>query len=329
MLYLTLLGLLLIQTTPPGQNPPNPPGQQQPPATGQQPVTNVPNQTMPGSMTNPMVDGIYSILAYEKFGQVLPGFANTKVAIRNNILTFAGDGKFPGKMLQLTFGPNNTVTITPLDGRDRTPQPPVNQAGNNTQPPIIPPVGGAIPGAGGSVSPFNPPASGGASGNAAPGSGEKNSKIIASPPGGPVPGNPKGDSPVPRNGGTTPGTGQRMPPIIASPPGGPVPGNPNGDSPIPQSGQDRNPNSESGVYVLSTEFFSISVIGRGYHPVGRDDGSSPPVNDRGDGTNPPLNGKGNEQSKILPPNTPIPRNPNPPGPGVPSQAVLVLKRVSN
>lgn len=65
---------------------------------------------------NAMVDGVYTILAYEKYGRPVMASNTIRVVIRNNILSFPGDAKMPGKMIQLTFGPNNTVTTTPMDG---------------------------------------------------------------------------------------------------------------------------------------------------------------------------------------------------------------------
>ncbi len=229
---LCLSALLFAQTqqppdkSPPTQNPPaqNPPGKAQntqDPSKGQKP----PGQF--GSIQVP-VDGTYQILAYEKFGQILPGMTTLKVAIRNNILIFPGDGKFPGKMIQLAFGPNNTIILTSLDFRvdlntKNNSQPPVrgtNDTGNNTQ--------------GNSVA---------QTGNFAP---------------------------------TT--------------------------------------NSEMGVYVLSTEFFAISVTGKGT-------GRTPPVIE-----NNPQPPAGNSNFRPTPPGSP---QPSPSGSGGISQAVLVLKRLAN
>jgi len=70
-------------------------------------------------LMQPTVDGTYVILAYEKYGQVVPGMVTGKVVISNNILSFPGDSKTPGKQLQLSFGPNNTISITPLDGNGK------------------------------------------------------------------------------------------------------------------------------------------------------------------------------------------------------------------
>jgi hypothetical protein len=84
-------------------------------------------------------------------------------------------------------------------------------------------------------------------------------------------------------------------------------------------------NSEVGVYVLSTEFFSISVINQWQPPI-------VPLNGNHPNTNPPVkvplngNGAANPQGNS-PPINPVP--PNQGGTSIPSQAVLVLKRISN
>lgn len=132
-------------TNPANSNTPNVPGVGQ--ATNQtnqnqtkqpNPVNPNTNPGQPGTVYQPAIDGTYQVLAYEKFGQVLPGMTTIKVVIRNNILFFPGDTKLPGKMLRLTLGPNNTIMITPLDGRV-DPAAPVNStntnAGSTTQNP--------------------------------------------------------------------------------------------------------------------------------------------------------------------------------------------------
>lgn len=259
---------------PPIQNAPvqNPPGQMpnnQDPSKWQMP----PGQY--GSMYQVAVDGTYQILAYEKFGQILPGMNTLKVVIRNNILIFPGDGKFPGKMIHLAFGPNNTIMLTPLDSSK--PHPWQNVPGT---PPTA--TNGTIP----------------------------QTNQTTSNPINTVP------NPVNTNGGVAP-AGMIQP----------------------------TANSERGVYVQSTEFFSISVIGSTHgmdqNPV------HPPVAVPDNGTLPPkLNGTLNPPGAgVVQP--PAAGNRNPPLPGTtvtpttttqpPStsgtaggnQAVLVLRRVAN
>lgn len=284
-MFSTLVISLLLMLQPPQggyRNPNAPRTDGKPPSGNQQPITG----------TNVLIDGVYTILAYEKFGQVLPGMANAKVVIRNNILTFPGDTKTPGKMLQLRFGPNNSITITPLDGRT----PPVivnnqtaadtNQSGANTagtdsaansarHATGTPPVNNNQ-----SSAKTNDPAKiaqGGA--DAA-----TNAARQAS-----------GTPPVNNNQTNNTGTG------------------------VMQTGkntpaQELPPGTESGVYVLSIEYFSISVISQAVVvPSGQIN-----INQ-----NPP----GNEKSHPF--RAPIP--PQQPGGGstFPNQAVLVLKRVAN
>jgi len=212
-----------------------------------------------GTMFQMPVDGTYQILAYEKFGQVLPGMNTVKVVIRNNILIFPGDGKFPGKMIQLAFGPGNTIMMTPLDGRT-TPW----QSSQGKQPlgDSLPPQGGT-----GGINTVN---------------------------------NPQGDATQ---------SGYVMP----------------------------SANSEIGVYVLSTEYFSISVTGkqavvdqmqqtRSGTPADRNlpPGAPPlpPAKTQGAGGNLPGGTPPTGQTgfNFVPP--------IPPTRGA-SQAVLVLKRVAN
>ena len=121
MLYATIASILLVGQVPPtGGAPPAQQGNNQLPPRQHQTPGNIQQPSNGGQ--NVMADGTYQVLAYEKFGQVLPGMNTLKVAIRNNILIFPGDGKLPGKMIQLAFGPNNTVTLTPIDGRINTTQ---------------------------------------------------------------------------------------------------------------------------------------------------------------------------------------------------------------
>ncbi|MFT3879645.1 MAG: hypothetical protein QM703_08295 [Gemmatales bacterium] len=261
---------------PPIQNPPvqNPPGQL---PNNQDPSKSQISQGQYGSMYQVPVDGTYQILAYEKFGQILPGMNTLKVVIRNNILTFPGDGKFPGKMIQLAFGPNNTIMLTPLDsskpnpwqtGAGMPPNTPIPQTNQTTSNPI----------------------------NTVP--------------------NPVNTNPQNVNGGVAP-TGIIQP----------------------------TANSERGVYVHSTEFFSISVIGA----TNEIDQKSvqPPVSGTDNGTlstklngtlSPP--GAGTVQPPgFRDPNLPLPRQPQPPSTttqpppvgsgGAGNQAVLVLRRLAN
>lgn len=171
--------------------------------------TKMPNQNQFGPTQQVAVDGTYQILAYEKYGQVIPGMAGIKVAIQNNILIFPGDAKNPGKRLHLYFGANNTILITPIDNRtDLT-----NPAGAGT----IPPVGqnnGTIAGAG-------------AAAGAAAGAGQGKDLL---PPG-------------------------KIPPRGNQNPNAPNPNLPNNQNFIPYSAE-----SERGVYVMSLEYFSISVV---------------------------------------------------------------------
>lgn len=113
-------------------NPPQQPGQATfRPTEPAPPPGNGRNNFSFGPMYQVPVDGTYQVLAYEKFGQMLPGLSNIKVIIRQSIMHFPGDTKTPGKMMRLDFGPNNTIMITPLDGRNDQ-IPPVN-----SQPPVI------------------------------------------------------------------------------------------------------------------------------------------------------------------------------------------------
>jgi len=140
------------QSTQPGQQTGRPNDQWAHPDNKQLPQPNDPTgQTGPGypfqfgTMHQMPVDGTYQVLAYEKFGQMLPGMNNVKIVIRQSILHFPGDTKTPGKMMRLTFGANNTIMITPLDGRT-DPVPPVNSqppvANNQNRQLTQPPAGG-------------------------------------------------------------------------------------------------------------------------------------------------------------------------------------------
>ncbi|MFT3880722.1 MAG: hypothetical protein QM703_13785 [Gemmatales bacterium] len=291
MVYATILALILSpQGPPPTGAPPSPQGNgqtlpgQQGPNTGQ----------LPGGMQQPfgagqnvMVDGTYQVLAYEKFGQILPGMNTLKVVIRNNVLIFPGDGKFPGKMLQLSFGPNNTVTIAPLGSTGSGPPPVMNN--------------GQLP----------------ANGNT-PGNNGQNATA-------------QNNNAIPNQNG-----------IIAPNPGGNAPG------------------TETGVYVLSTEFFSISIINQGQvngqGPIYNN--TVPPVTPGQNqpalpGNNPVMNGQlpgngiianprtgGTDAPKQPVPPTqpggpipPVPGQPNPvpPTTGGPTQssATLVLRKIVN
>ncbi len=260
---LCLISLITLQEPPAGQPPPPPPGQGN---TGTIP----PNQ--PGFGSNVLVDGTYVVLAYDKFGQSLPGMTNVRVVIRGNILIFPGDAKLPGKMLQLAFGPNNTIMVTPIEG--------IRKDANNNS-------------ASHSASPWPEPSK-----------------------------------------------------------------DPNG---VTQTGGIMNATSEMGVYILSNEYFSISIAGRqttppappgsvppggtppiGILPGGTPPGSMPPGTippqvpptkfpDRVTGNtvgNVPANSN-NPSFPIQGGNTPPPGNGVRPAPGTGSyQAVLVLKRVT-
>ena len=251
--HLIAIILLAIQAQPPGFRNPNlpggngqtPPGQPGPAQPGQ-PVP--PNGT--GQNQNVLVDGTYQILAYEKFGQILPGMNTLKVAIRNNILIFPGDGKVPGKMIQLTFGQNNSVTLTPLDGRT----PPVNQAGTSTPGTGVPPINNS-----------QTPPPGTDPGKIGQAAGASNANTIRQATGTP---------PVNNGQGTTNNQG---------------PG-----AMQPASGADNTnmPGSESGVYVLSTEFFSIAVVSQPNQGGPINNGQTPPINN-GNQT-PPINNNQNQ-----------------------------------
>jgi len=135
---IVLLTLMLLPQTPSQPLAQTPPGQPQNGAGGQGIIAGgggqqqIPQTTQPnlqngqspfgnfGSMYQMPVDGTYQVLAYEKFGQVLPGMNTLKVTIRNNILTFPSEGRMAGKMIQLAFGPANTIMLTPIDNRQDT-----------------------------------------------------------------------------------------------------------------------------------------------------------------------------------------------------------------
>jgi len=256
-----------------------------------------------GSMYQMPVDGTYQILAYEKFGQVLPGMNTLIVTIRNNMLIFPAEGRLAGKTIQLAFGPANTIMLTPIDNRQdpvRTGN--INQ-GNSNQ------------------------------GNQVNNVGQGNNSI---------------------QGGNNTGLIQ----------------------PTAQS--------EIGVYVLSNEFFAISVTGRagnndfnqgqtsingqppvngqttinGQFPGGQVTGSEPPAAGRTiPGTLPPIGagsnltaqpgaggtnavlpgtnrtganqGQGNTGTTQIPGNGTVQQPLTTTPPGSPNQAVLILRRVSN
>lgn len=268
---LICLSVLLIARVqvPPVQNPPIP--------SPTNPGQNVSNGQLPpgsfGSMYQMPVDGTYQIMAYEKFGQVLPGMNTIKVVIRSNILIFPGDGKLPGKMIQLAFGPNNTIMLTPLDGRNDPIKPNPWQSPGGTPP----------------IAARNP------------------------------------DPNAPQTGG------------------------------VSQAGLIQpSAQSEMGVYVLSTEFFSISVTGK--PPINDPVQQVPPGNTQPPGstqppiaprtitpptpvqppnvartitppgsTNPPIDGKTSQPPAAATPQQPTATTTPP---GAPNQAVLVLRRVA-
>lgn len=214
-----------------------PPGNQvQPPGNGN-PQQFPNNQQVQGNGAGQhvMADGLYTIVAYEKFGAPLPGMTNAKVVIRNNILTFAGDGKLPGKMLQLSFGGGNTVTITPLDGTNPNPITPYpnnnNNTTNNNGTPMTndPRQTVGTPPLNNKTSPTNTdPARAGQAGVA------NNGRQATGTP--PLNNGQQPAATVPGNGITSPGV---------------------------NTNTAMNPNSEFGVYVLSSEFFVIGVISQG------------------------------------------------------------------
>lgn len=129
----------LLQAPPTSSNPWGQPNNKLVPGQGQPPVkphdpggqTGASFPIKFGPLHQMTVDGTYQVLAYEKFGQMLPGMNTIKVVIRQNILYFPGDTKTPGKMMRLTFGSNNSIMITPLDGKG-DPNPP-----GNTLPPVV------------------------------------------------------------------------------------------------------------------------------------------------------------------------------------------------
>lgn len=282
--FMCASALCLAQVqVPPIQNPPpqNTPGQtqtNQDPARAMIPPGQLPQagqlpsgqpgqwpQGQYGSIQVP-VDGTYQVLAYEKFGQILPGMNTLKVVIRNNILIFPGDGKFPGKMIHLAFGHNNTIMLTPLDSSKPNPWQ-----------------------------------------------------------------NPPGTQTTGANGTINQDPARAMIPPGQLPPAGII-------QPTPQS--------ERGVYVLSTEFFSISVIGatNGGDPIP----NTGPMTLQGDKTlpsqlngtlNPPAPGTNQPANPgFRNPNLPLPGQGQPPSTptqpptgtsGSGNQAVLVLRRVAN
>lgn len=284
MLYhLIAIILLTFQAQPPGYRNPNLPRTDGKPPAGQ-PNPGQPGQPMPPNGTqnqNVLVDGTYQILAYEKFGQILPGMNTLKVAIRNNILIFPGDGKIPGKMIQLTFGPNNSITLTPLDGRT----PPINQAGTSTPGTGVPPINNSQ----------NPPP-GTDPGKIAQAAAASNANTIRQGTGTPPVNNGQGTN--------NQGTGVMQ----------------------PANGAGNTPNtsgSESGVYVLSTEYFSIAVVSQP-NPGGpiNNGNQAPPIYNN---PNQPNTNNGNQ---FRDPRTPVPPG-QPGGTSGPPQAVLVLKRLAN
>lgn len=310
----------------------------QPPQTGGNnppPGNVIPNQQPQGGNPlpghNAMVDGVYTILAYEKFGRPVMANNTIRVVIRNNILSFPGDAKMPGKMIQLTFGPNNTVTTTPMDGS----VPLQNQNQTNQQAPNDP-VRNNLPGTG--VSPDNnstrqaagtPPVD-----NKAPVTGNNPARNAQGSTTGDTIRQASGTPPL-NNGqmGNNQGTGNTVPQ------GNGVPGN----------NAKNYPGVESGVYVQSNEFLSICITNQGgggfpvqpINPPGRPvvPPTSPIVKDSQPGQQrgiiPPIGGQtlpGTNPGNVPNGNTNMNGQTNQGGNsgfGTPSSAVIVLRRVAN
>jgi hypothetical protein len=249
---------------------------------------------------NAMVDGVYTILAYEKYGRPVMASNTIRVVIRNNILSFPGDAKMPGKMIQLTFGPNNTVTTTPMDGT--VPLQNQNQNQTNQQVPNDP-LRNNLPGSG--TTPEN-------STRQAAGTPPVDNKVPVPFPGNNAARNAQGSA-----------TGETTRQAAGTPPlnngqmgnnqgtGSTVPQNNNG---VPNSSNTQNnnmqnyPGVESGVYVQSNEFLSICITSQGGgvgYPV-------QPINPPGQPVNPP-------GQPINPPGQPI----NPPGQPFPPKSPIV------
>ncbi len=120
MSTLLLAALVVLGSDPQRQLGPATDQQGQPAAhQGQQPGIHPGQFPAMGGMVNVNVEGSWTVVCFERHGQ--PAHVSGNVTIRNNTLTLNEGGREHG--WHLTFGPNNTLTATPIVG---------NQPGSTT-----------------------------------------------------------------------------------------------------------------------------------------------------------------------------------------------------